>query len=599
MKKLRVLGIAPYEGMETLMLNLAEEYPEIELSTYVGDLQQGVEIVRSTVHSNFDVIISRGATAQMLREQAPLPVIEVEISLYDILCSLKLADGIAGKIAMLSFANITTTAKALCALLDYQIEIFTVESTETLESTLKELKRNNFEVILCDMIVNTTAKRMGLNSILITSGMDALRAAFRQAIAFCRTQEQLLNENHFLREIICAQLSHTAVFRTDGTLFFSSTGTIPPQLLDVFQRELGLLTDEEEHHLIRTVEGLMYAIRTKATYMDTTRYISFFYTVNKLPIPVNQYGIRFFSSHDIEEQFYSSLYNIIDPTRDQTDHLTRISQSPDPVMVCGEDGTGKEQIINMIYLKSPLKHHSLISINCTLLNDKSWKYLLEHHNSPFTYTQNTIYLSNIDALSQSRQRQLLAVLSEMNVCQQNKVFFSCVCSYGEFSTQSSALFTNVLSCLPLYLGPLRQRAHQLPSFVSLYLSHLNLGAPLPIVGMSPAAMELLQSFPWPHNFTQFKRILNELTMASSTQIIPTEEVQRILQKEKTAASFSPHTEDSATPLDLNRPLADIQQEIVMRVLAEQSGNQTSTAKQLGISRTTLWRILRSENSNQS
>ena len=43
-RKIRVLGIAPYEGMKVLMSELAEEYPQIDLTLFVGDMEQGVEM---------------------------------------------------------------------------------------------------------------------------------------------------------------------------------------------------------------------------------------------------------------------------------------------------------------------------------------------------------------------------------------------------------------------------------------------------------------------------------------------------------------------------------------------------------------------------
>ena len=43
---------------------------------------------------------------------------------------------------------------------------------------------------------------------------------------------------------------------------------------------------------------------------------------------------------------------------------------------------------------------------------------------------------------------------------------------------------------------------------------------------------------------------------------------------------------------VNRTLAEIDQDIVFRVLEELDGNQTAAAKRLGISRTTLWRLTR-------
>ena len=104
---IRILGIAPYSGMATLMSALAEEYPQINLTIFVGDMEQGLEIVKNNFHGNYDAVISRGGTAQMLRSHLSLPVIEVDISMYDILCAMKLANGLVGKTAVVSFANIT------------------------------------------------------------------------------------------------------------------------------------------------------------------------------------------------------------------------------------------------------------------------------------------------------------------------------------------------------------------------------------------------------------------------------------------------------------------------------------------------------------
>ena len=47
----------------------------------------------------------------------------------------------------------------------------------------------------------------------------------------------------------------------------------------------------------------------------------------------------------------------------------------------------------------------------------------------------------------------------------------------------------------------------------------------------------------------------------------------------------------ASSLNLNRTLEEINLDILCRVLAEEGGNQSAAAKRLGISRTTLWRML--------
>ena len=84
-ERIRVLGIAPYENMKRVMGELAGEYPQMELTIFVGDREAGLEIARENFHGNYDVEISRGGTAAMLKRELPLPVVAIEISTYDLL----------------------------------------------------------------------------------------------------------------------------------------------------------------------------------------------------------------------------------------------------------------------------------------------------------------------------------------------------------------------------------------------------------------------------------------------------------------------------------------------------------------------------------
>ena len=70
-----------------------------------------------------------------------------------------------------------------------------------------------------------------------------------------------------------------------------------------------------------------------------------------------------------------------------------------PVFIYGEPGTGKEQIARYLYLHSSLANHPFIVVNCALLNEKTWDFLLNHYNSPLSATGNTIYFQNFESIS--------------------------------------------------------------------------------------------------------------------------------------------------------------------------------------------------------
>ena len=581
---IRVLGIAPYEGMKTLMSNLKEEYPQMDLSLFVGDRELGLEIARANFHGNYDVVVSRGDTATMLRRDLSIPVVEIEVSMYDLLCTLKLAGSLSGGIAFVAAPSIAESARLLCKAMDLSMDIRTYDSHDTVEPTLLELRQDGFQALLCDTFANNTAKRLGMNSFLVASSVESIRKAFDQALLICGSRESLREENQFLRALIRGQISQTVVFDQSGNLFLSTLDAPVPELPES-QRDV-------ERRITRNLGGMLYAIRIRQVGAGSAVYTAFFLEARKTPLSPNQSGIRFSSYPEAERAFDDSIFSFAETISDFQNEIAQINQSRAPVLVTGEDGTGKETIVYFLYMRSSLQNHPLISINCSLLNDKSWAFLLEHHNSPLTDQDSTLYFSSIDVLSPERQRQLLAVLLEMDVCRRNRVILSCVCQPGEYVSAAGALFLDKLRCLSLYLPPLRSMPQRIPTLINLSLSHLNAAIPRQVVGIEPEGASLLQSFRWPHNYIQFRRVIKALAVTAAGQVITAESVREVLKKERHMGAFSLRAENAAVPLDLGRTLEEINQDVALRVLEETGGNQTAAARRLGISRTTLWRLLK-------
>ena len=100
-------------------------------------------------------------------------MVEIEISLHDILYALKLSGGLHGKLAMVAYANIAISAQILCDLLNYQVEIFTVKSIEELEPTLRHLKDAQYDTVLCDMTADIIAKILGSTPFSSPPGLRA------------------------------------------------------------------------------------------------------------------------------------------------------------------------------------------------------------------------------------------------------------------------------------------------------------------------------------------------------------------------------------------------------------------------------------------
>lgn len=589
-EKIRVLGIAPYEGMKSSMLKLVKERDDIDLTVYVGDLQKGAEIAQKSFHGNYDVIISRGGTAELIGTITQVPVIEITLSVYDILRAIKLAENFDSSYAIVGFPGIASVAQLLCDLLQYKVEVFTIHSGQEVQPLLNNLKKRGYRMVLCDMIANTTAKKLGLNAILITSGNESIANAFDQAVKLFKAHASLREENIFFNEILRKAEQQTIVFMPNGEVFFSTLARDSNhKLIELLKKEL--VTADDKHRLLKNIDGILYSVTSRHIFLFGKNYTVFYIASDRGPVLSSKSGIQYWNKKDVEDHFFNSFYSITSAIGELQSTIEQMTQTGYPIMILGEEGTGKEQLAKALYTQSPLQNNPFIAIDFSLINDKGWSFLTNHYNSPFHDNNTTIYLKNADKLFPDRQKQLLSSILDMNLCRRNHLLFSCVTDTDGSVPKAGTDFINLLSCLTIHLPPLRKRREDIPKLANLYLSTLNINLAKEILGFKPDALELLTAYEWPYNYTQFKRILSELTIITTSAYITEASVQNLLEKEQGSYSLQIAAPKTAA-FNLNRTLDEINQDIIRAVLAETNGNQSAAAKRLGISRTTLWRLLK-------
>ncbi|PKM54891.1 MAG: propionate catabolism operon regulatory protein PrpR [Firmicutes bacterium HGW-Firmicutes-5] len=592
--KIKALGIAPYEGMKSMMLKLATERDDIDLTVYVGDLNKGAEIAKRNFPNDFDVIISRGGTAEMIGAMTDIPLIEIQLSVYDILRAIKLAENYSDRYAVVGFSAITGSAQLLCDLLQYDLDIFTIHNMDEVQHTLLDLKNRGYRMVLCDMITNTTAKRLGLNAILITSGNESISSAFDQAVKLCKSYANIKDDKHFLEEIIRGQNHTIMVYNSEGNLVYTTFETEDQTLTETIKKEIPETFESGSHKFFKNIQDRLYSITSKV--ITTTRgpYAVFYFTSDYAPMARSNNGIHFSNKRDVEDHFFNSFCSVTNSMDDIKKILEFMNHGNFPIMVIGDIGSGKEQLVGTLFAQSNLSNNPLITIDCSSINDKRWGFITNHFNSPLNDNGNTLFFKNINSLTQIKQKQLLSIINETKLHKRNQVIFSCISKENEGPEVIVSDLINQLSCMTIYMPSLSERKDDIPTLSSLYLGTLNIHLAKQIIGFEPEALTLLKNYDWPHNYTQFKRILNELAVITSTPYIRTTDVASVLRKEKIANIHLSGEITKSVPsgIDLSQSLHEINQEIVQIVLRESDGNQSKAAKRLAISRTTLWRYLK-------
>ena len=585
-KKYRILGIAPYENLKNAMITEAAKFEEIEMVVYTGNLEDGVQLALQHMKEGFDILISRGGTAELIRQVSSIPVIEISLSINDLLRAVLLVGNLTEAYAVVGYPTVTQPAHVLCEMMNYRMNIITIHSPGELDPVLKNLKAGGCNFVLCDVITEMMARKAGMEPILILSGPESIDIAIEYSVNMCRVIAETKARSNLFSKALDMQDMKTIIMKQDGAILFSTYNEKNISSVTGYLKKLTESSHSMSAKAFHMIENVLYSITSEETeFLDEPCYI-FCLEPNPFPVGGSKHGIRFSTYTEVSVMYSSSFYSLTSSARLMGEKIRMINQTTLPVMILGERGSGKNQLAAKLYLESGMEKYPYITIDCQVINDRTWNYIISSYNSPLNDKHNTIFISNIQALSKQRQEQLLSFLVDTNAHKRNRIIFSCSQTLERDSPDSSRNFIDYLTCTTVYMPPLRELTDDIQNSSNLYLNAMNVEMSKQIVGFTPEALALLMSYQWPDNFMQLKRVLAELVMLTTTAYFQQDTVYETIEKEK--RQYVPTTADY---FDYNRPLNEMTREIVKVVLSQCGGNQTLAAKRLGIGRTTLWRYL--------
>lgn len=184
--KRKILFIAPYLGLKELATSILKEYNDIQIDVYQGNYEKGPKVIKKLkADENYSAIITRGGTVDACRKVSTLPIIEVYINAFDIIRVLKLSEGYDGKKIFLAYTSIVTSFKQLSELIGYDLESQSYSEYEAVRGILVDLKKEDYDLVIGDNIVYEIALELGMNSILLTSGIEGVRSSIEEALRLC------------------------------------------------------------------------------------------------------------------------------------------------------------------------------------------------------------------------------------------------------------------------------------------------------------------------------------------------------------------------------------------------------------------------------
>ena len=273
------------------------------------------------------------------------------------------------------------------------------------------------------------------------------------------------------------------------------------------------------------------------------------------------------------------------------------------VLILGENGTGKELIARAIHRDSRRKDEVFISVDLGAISESLFESeLFGFKKGAFTDAKEdragrfeaahkgTIFLDEIGNLTLSLQSKLLSVLQNRNVVRlgTNKeipidVRLICATNIPLYQMVREGKFRQDLlyriNTVEVHVPSLRERTEDIPALIEHFLEIYCHKYKIAMKRVSEDTLSRLKKHDWPGNIRELQHAVERaVIMSDSTILMPHD------------FFLSTQAEDKSDNLELdNMNLEDAEKMLVRKVIDKHGGNISKAAKELGLTRASLYR----------
>lgn len=286
--------------------------------------------------------------------------------------------------------------------------------------------------------------------------------------------------------------------------------------------------------------------------------------------------------------------------------IENLAYSDAPVMITGESGTGKELAALAIHDSGPRRGNPFIRVNCAALNENLLESeLFGHVKGAFTGAnkdrvgrfeaahEGSIFLDEIGDMPLPLQVKLLRVLEEKEIERVGehkpipvdvRIISATNRNLEELVRQGKFredLYFRI-NVFPLRCPSLAERREDIPALVRHFIRQNSKQSGKKIVGVTPEAMERLTTYSWPGNVRELRNAIDYAFVLCPGGAIGIEHLPATISAKQNREAYgfyktANHEEEKARLLE---------------ALRHNGWNQSKTARQLGVSRVTVWKRMK-------
>ncbi|SFK85134.1 DNA-binding transcriptional response regulator, NtrC family, contains REC, AAA-type ATPase, and a Fis-type DNA-binding domains [Porphyromonadaceae bacterium KH3CP3RA] len=281
--------------------------------------------------------------------------------------------------------------------------------------------------------------------------------------------------------------------------------------------------------------------------------------------------------------------------------MEKVAKTDANVLITGENGTGKEVIARKIHQLSPRSNESLVTVDMGAVTETLFESeLFGHVKGSFTDAHSdragkieaadkgTLFLDEIGNLSYPLQAKLLNALQSRQIIRvgSNKpvavdIRLICATNHNLFQDVQNGLFREDLlyriNTIQIEVPPLRNRKEDIPGLASFFLHRFAVKYNKTGITLHKEAIAKMQEYAWPGNVRELEHTIEKALILSDNRVIDSSDL------------FLRPPDSSEKNKDLeNVTLEEMERVLIERAMRNYGNNISAIAKELGVSRPTLY-----------
>ncbi len=285
-------------------------------------------------------------------------------------------------------------------------------------------------------------------------------------------------------------------------------------------------------------------------------------------------------------------------------NINKVAKTDANVLILGENGTGKELVARALHRQSPRKEEVFISVDMGALSETLFESeLFGHVKGAFTDAKEnragrfevasggTLFLDEIGNLPLTLQAKLLGVIETRTVTRlgSNKsipidVRLICATNLPIHEMVTTNEFRQDLlyriNTVEIQIPALRERSEDVSLLVDHFLKIYSKKYHKSQKRMSAGTIKKLEKYHWPGNVRELQHAIERAVIMSETTVLQPSDFF-FTSKESKEEGFVFDTYN----------LEEVEKATIRRVLSRHGGNISQASKELGLSRTSLYRRL--------